>query len=180
LAALLVPGLGPVLAIGAAGGVLLGGLAGEKLGGAAENTVFAGLPDDEFYIYEDALRQGRSVVVVMAENTEQETAVRDIFIRTGAESVDRAREMWWLGLRDVEKEHYSAKGGNFDRDEKDLRRGFEAALHPENRGKPYEQCLSTLSGRYPDTWNSAAFREGFERGCRYRDERKKPTVKSAS
>jgi hypothetical protein len=178
LAALLVPGIGPVLAIGAAGGLLLGGLAGGELGNVAEKTVFAGLPEDELFVYEDALRQGRSVVVAMAENGEQENAVRNIFTQTGAESIDRAREMWWLGLRGAETEHYQAHGGNSQQDEKELRRGFEAAQHPKNRGRSYEECNSTLQERYPDTWNSAAFRQGYERGCKYYEERRKLKVEA--
>jgi hypothetical protein len=174
IAALVVPGLGPVLAIGAAGGALLGALAGGTLGGAAGSAAFSGLPEDEFIIYEDALRQGRTVVVAMAADSTEANTARNVFTETGAESIDRAREMWWLGLRDIEKEHYEARGGNFQKDEKDLQRGFLAAQLPENRGKPYDQCQSTLSKRYADTWNSAAFRLGYERGCKYFEEHRKP------
>jgi hypothetical protein len=173
MAALLVPGLGPILAIGAVGGSLLGALAGATLGGVAANTTFAGLPDDEFFIYEDALRQGRTVVVAMAADNVQANETRNVFPKTGAESIDRAREMWWLGLRDIESEHYKAHGGNFRQEEKELQRGFEAAQHPEHRGKSYDECQSGLAKRYPDTWNSAAFRQGYERGCKYFQERRK-------
>jgi hypothetical protein len=177
LAALLVPGLGPVLAIGAAGGLLLGALTGAKLGGTAENTLSAGLPEDEFFIYEDALRQGRTVVIAMAENDTEATAGRNVLTKTGAESIDRAREMWWLGLRDIESEHYKARGGNFQQEEKDFRRGFETAQ--QNCGRSYDECQSVLSNRYPDTWNSAAFRQGYERGRGYYEERRKPRVGAA-
>jgi hypothetical protein len=179
MASLLVPGLGPILAIGAVGGTVLGALAGATAGGIAGNTTFAGLPDDEFFIYEDALRQGRTVVVAMAADSTQANATRNIFTETEAESVDRARQMWWLGLRDIEKEHYNAQGGNFREEEKDLQRGFEAAQHPDYRGRSYENCQTALATRYPDTWNSAAFRKGFERGCKYYEERRKPKAGAA-
>ena len=35
-----------------------------------------------------------------------------------AESIDRAREMWWLGLSEVEREKDEATGGNFSEDER--------------------------------------------------------------
>jgi hypothetical protein len=87
--------------------------------------VFKGLPEDELFIYEDALRRGRTVVVVMA-NDDEADAVRGALELAGAETIDRAREMWWLGLRDVETEKYTAEGRNFDSDERD----FAADLRP--------------------------------------------------
>ena len=73
IVSLLIPGVGPVVAIGVAGGVILGALGavgGGALGGKLEGKVFEGLPEDELYVYEDALRKGRSVVVVMAEDAQ--------------------------------------------------------------------------------------------------------------
>jgi hypothetical protein len=164
LATLLGPGIGPVLAIGVASGALIGALAGGKLGSLAENSVFSGLPTDELFLYKDTLRHGRTVLVAITADQEQAKVARDILERAGAESVDRAREMWWLGLRDVEKEHYEARGGNFQRDEEIYRQGFEAALQPQSQGKTYAQCRSELSRRYSDVWETEGFRNGFERG----------------
>lgn len=45
--------------------------------------------------------------------TWQANITRNVFTETNAESIDRAREMWWLGVRDIEREHYNAHGGNF-------------------------------------------------------------------
>jgi hypothetical protein len=179
VACLVVPGMGPVLAIGAAGGALLGALAGGTLGGTAGDTISAGLPEDELFIYEDAMRQGRTVVVAMVANDAEANVARNVFTETGAESIDRAREMWWLGLHDIEKEHYQAHGGNFQKDERELQRGFMAAQLPENRGRSYEECQSNLRKRYADTWNSAAFRQGYERGCKYFEESRKPKAGAA-
>src|SRR3984957_17287906 len=111
IVSLLIPGVGPVVAIGVAGGVILGALGavgGGALGGKLEGKVFEGLPEDELYVYEDALRKGRSVVLVMAEDDEAD-AVRGALEHAGAESIDRAREMWWGGVRDAEKEKYKAE-----------------------------------------------------------------------
>jgi hypothetical protein len=160
LASLAVPGVGPVLAIGLIGGALLGALAGAAVGGASERALFSGVPADEVYVYKDALRQNRTIVVVMTKSASEVDEVRVLLERIGAESIDRARQMWWLGLRDVEKEHYNAgAGGNFERDEADFKRGFEAALQNGHGQDQQEQV--------PDTWNNQAYRQGFERGRNY-------------
>lgn len=166
LASLAAPGVGPVLAIGLLGGAVLGAL-GAVTGGTIENYMAQGLPGDELLVYEDALRRGRSVVVVIPENTEQEKIVRGVFEHAGAETLDRAREMWWLGLRDVEKERYQAGGGNFGDDERYFRAGFEAALHSKNRGKSYQEAQRELGDAQPRLHESGPFRRGYERGTEY-------------
>ncbi len=161
-----VPGVGPVLAVGLAGAAILGTI-GAAAGGAIEKSLSDGLPADEIFIYEDALRQGRSVVVVMADSSQQAEAVRGALENAGAESIDRARHMWWLGVRDVEKEKYEISGSDFENDEQDFRCGFEAALHADNRDHSYESCRDKLRDRYPDSHQSDAFRRGYERGGAY-------------
>ena len=131
---LIVPGIGPVLAIGLAGAALLAVLGGAA-GGAIEKSTAVGLPGDELFVYEDALRQRRTVVIAQAENGSQAEAARGALENAGAESIDRARESWWIGLRDAEKETYNSSGGNFEDDERYFRCGFEAALHSEKRDK---------------------------------------------
>jgi hypothetical protein len=111
LASVLIPGVGPILAIGFAGSAL-GLLGGGALGGNLDSSLSDGIPQDELYIYEDALRQGRSVVIAFAENHAQVESAHHSLKASGAESVDRAGEMWWIGLRDIEKEHYDAGGRN--------------------------------------------------------------------
>jgi hypothetical protein len=164
LASLLVPGVGPILAIGVAGGALLGAIGGGAVGGALENSAFSGLPEEELYVYQDALRRGRTVVVAMAEDQTQAQAAREALERAGAESIDRAREMWWVGLRDVEKEHYESVGGNFQADESAYRRGFWAGLRfGRNLQTPEPLDLDPDSG-HPV---SQAFRRGYDRGRAY-------------
>ncbi|MGH7831609.1 MAG: hypothetical protein ACREP8_15700, partial [Candidatus Binatia bacterium] len=84
--------------------------------------------------------------------------------RSGAESVDAAREQWWLGLRDAEEEQYHGDGGDFRRDEQDYRRGFEAALRLKTRGRSYEEATGYLREQYPDLYQKESFRRGYERG----------------
>jgi hypothetical protein len=165
IASLLVPGVGPVLGMGILAGTLLGaiGALGGGAVGAALESEFEGLPEDELFVYEDALRKGRTVVVVMAEGDDAD-AVRGALELAGAETIDRARELWWLGLRDVEKERYTADGANFDRDEPSFRSGFEAALQLRNRNRSYEDCYRELSDR---EFDSEPFRRGYERGLQY-------------
>jgi hypothetical protein len=93
-----------------------------------EESLVQGLPRDEVYVYEDALNRGRSVVIAFAETEEAEEPARNIMTAAGAETVDAAREDWWVGLRDAEEEHYTTTGGRFETDEVNYRRGFESAL----------------------------------------------------
>lgn len=166
LGSLLVPGVGPMLAIGVAGG-LLGAVGGGAAGGAIEDRSTHGIPADELFVYEDALRRGRTVVIATAKNDTEAEAVRGTLEAAGAESIDRVREMWWVGLRGLEKETYEAHGGNFQKDERYFRCGFEAAQHSNNRGKSYDECNVRLGERYPDADKLESFRRGFERGRTY-------------
>jgi hypothetical protein len=173
----LIPGIGTVTAIGLAAlgilGAVGGALAGAAAGAALENVLSDGIPKDELFVYKDALRHGRTVLIALAEDAEQAEAARQALAQAGAESIDAARERWWLGLRDVEAEAYTAQGGNFTQDEAVYRRGFEAALHADVDGKPYRDVAEDLQGRYANVCDTEAFRRGYERGCAYHEGVKK-------
>jgi hypothetical protein len=176
VASALVPGVGPVMAIGLAAAAILGvggAVAGAAAGSALENTLSMGLPKDELFVYEDALRQGRTVLIVLLEQEEQAEMVRDVLAQAGAESLDAAREHWWLGMRDAEAESYSAQGGDFSRDEVLYRRGFEAALHAETAGKSYGEALAYLQAHHSDSCREEAFRLGYVRGQAYQESLRK-------
>jgi hypothetical protein len=182
VASFLVPGVGPVLGIGVLAGTLLGAFGaagGATVGAALENEMFQGLPEDELFVYEDALRKGRTVVVVMTEDDEVD-AVQGALELGGAESVDRAREMWWLGLREVEKERYTAGGANFEQDERAFRGGFEAALQLRSRNQSCEDCYQEPAERDARVDESEAFRRGYERGLQYLEAFKKHAKYSIS
>jgi hypothetical protein len=171
LAAAILPGVGPAIGIGLAASALLdigGAISGAAAGGRLEKELTEGLPKDEVFVYEDALRQGRTVIVSLAEDGDQAAVSRGVFQRNGAESIDAAREQWWVGLRDAEKEHYTQEGRDFARDEKEYRLGFESALHLQTRGNSYEQFESYLESLHRDIYQTAAFRRGYERGQNYR------------
>jgi len=166
----LIPGVGAVVAVGVAAAVLLGAggaVGGAALGQAAEDVTTEGVPADEIFFYEDALRQGRSVVLVLAANRAQEKRAEKILADAGAESLDAARKEWWLGLRDVEAEHYRALGHNFEQDQETYQIGFESALRRECRGRSFAEQADCLKWWYPDVWDSQPFRRGFERGREY-------------
>lgn len=180
-ATMLIPGVGPVLAVGLAAAAALGvggALGGAALGEAADHRSTEGVPSDEIFFYEDALRQGRSVVLVLAADSDEAQRARDILGAAGAESLDAARESWWVGLRDAEKEHYQALGENFAKDHDAYRMGFEAGLRRECRGKPVKDARECLRDLYPDVWESKAFVSGFERGVAYRERAETEDVKS--
>ena len=114
----LVPGVGPITAIGLLGAAILGA-AGATIGATAGNKVerdaSQGLPEDEIFVYEDALRKGRSVVVALVDDHDSELKIRDLFKRSGAESIDAAREQWWIGLRSAEESRYPKSSATFPR-----------------------------------------------------------------
>ena len=177
----LIPGVGPVLAAGIAGAALLG--VGGAIGGAAVGSTVderdtAGIPADEVFFYEDALRQGRSIVMVLVQDEAAQQRARTALAAAGAESLDAAREAWWIGLRDAEEEHYAALGENFAKDQDAYRQGFEAGLRRECRGKSAQNARECLKDVYPDVWESKAFIAGFERGWAHRDRVEKDAATS--
>jgi hypothetical protein len=168
-AGFMVPGIGPVLGMGALGAAALGlagGVAGGAVGEQMDRGMMDGLPKDEIFIYEDALRQGRSVVICLARDEAERVEVERVLRREGVESIDAARHRWWTGLRRAEREHYMADGSDFETDEQIYRRGFETALNPEFRGRSWEQAVYILAERDLD-WSTECFRKGYERGQRY-------------
>jgi hypothetical protein len=177
IVAALIPGVGPITAIGLLGGAILaaaGASVGAVAGGKMENAMTEGLPEDELFVYEDALRKGRSVLIALADGQADASRLRPLLKAEGAETVDAAREQWWIGLRGAEQEHYSAFGRNLSDDEKFYRLGFESALHARTRCKEYDQVLAEmtvqieeLERRYPGAEVAEPFRRGYERGRDY-------------
>jgi hypothetical protein len=176
VASLFIPGVGPIVAIGlAAAGILGAGgaVAGARIGNALETESTHGLPEDELFFYEDALRSGHTVLIVFAEDEPQAQQVRTLLRTAGAESLDAAREKWWIGLRDTEKVHYDDPGHHAENREALYRCGFEAALRPGLRGKSYEQAKQGLRSTYPDRCEHTLFIRGYERGQQFEAQRAK-------
>jgi hypothetical protein len=182
-ATLMVPGVGPVLAAGILGAAVLGlggAVTGATLGEALEEGMEEGLPHDELYLYEEALRKGRSVIIAFVEDDDQADKIRNIFGQEGAESVDAAREDWWLGLRDAEEQYYQAQGRDFVGNEVSYRRGFEAALNTRFRGKKYSEVSKELEEFCHESGTDEAFRHGYERGLAHLTSLREKTRKATT
>jgi hypothetical protein len=170
----LIPGVGPITAIGLLGAAIAGAAGatvGAAVGDKMEKSTIEGLPEDEIFVYEDALRKGRSVVVALAENDDSAKRLREIMKNEGAESVDAAREQWWVGLRSAEESRYSQSGKKFGDDEKFYRLGFEAALHARTRCMEFDQVSGEMNAALEDVQREnpgmnveEAFTRGYQRG----------------
>ena len=170
----LVPGVGPITALGLLGAAVLGA-AGATIGAAAgsriESATYQGLPEDEIFVYEDALRKGRSVLIALADDEPAAARVRKVLERSGAESVDAAREHWWTALRSLEEGRYRQSGRSFSEDEKFFRLGFQAGMHARTRCMEFDQvsaemdaALEDVQKRYPGADVEEPFTRGYQRG----------------
>ena len=169
-----VPGVGPVTALGLLGAGILaaaGAVVGAKAGGRAERATYEGLPEDEIFVYEDALRKGRCVLIALADDEPSASSVREILQSGGAESIDAAREQWWIGLRSAEQGRYSKAGRNFSEDEQFFRLGFQAAMHARTRCMEFDQvsaemdaALEDVKQQYPGKDVEEPFVQGYQRG----------------
>ena len=168
-ASLIVPGVGPVIAAGVLGAALLGiggAATGAVAGEATEEFLGEGLPHEDLFVYEDALRKGHSVVVADVDDGDEDRT-NEIMQRHRSLDVDELTDNWWQEHRNAERTSYQAQGGDFERDEESYRRGFQAALHGKHRGKPFDEVQQELRNSYDDDQLDSAFRQGYERGRRY-------------
>jgi hypothetical protein len=147
--------------VGAALLGIVGAAAGAAVGDTVEEELGEGIPHEDVYLYEDALRHGHSVLIAYAEEGEEADQAVEAFRNAGSMDLGTLRENWWRELRDHERSHYR---GNFDQDEQSYRRGYAAALHPQRRGKAYSDVEDDLRTAYVGTVLDIPFREGYERG----------------
>lgn len=180
IVASLIPGIGPVLGGGLGLAALLGGIGGAAVGVAAgdalESSVTEGLPADELWLYDSALQQGRTVLIVTVDDREQRDLAQRVFEESGAESVDAARQKWSVGLSDAETQHYHgdaevrhdhAREGSAESRSETYQKGFEAALRSEANGRPYDTAEPYLKDHYGDIYRESDFRQGYEQGRNY-------------
>ena len=129
-AARLAAGADPALALALLSAAILGAggaVAGIAAGHTLETSLCDGLPKDELFIYEDALGQGRFVVIAFTNKTLSAMAVRDVMARAGAESLDAACRGWRPGWRPVEKP--SGSDGRITGAYSSLRLAFKRTFH---------------------------------------------------
>lgn len=92
IGALAIPGLGPFVAAGpimaALGGAAVGGAAGGLIG----TLIGMGIPEYEAKRYESQLREGRILLAVHSENSDQTKRAKEIFEQAGAEDIATSGE----------------------------------------------------------------------------------------
>lgn len=168
VASLVIPGIGPLVAFGMLGAALLGTVgaaAGSVVGDTVEEELGEGIPHEDIYLYEDALRHGHTVLIAYTDEGDQADRAGEVMRAAGAEDLDVLRENWWQELREGERSHY---GTDFDRDEENYRRGYTAALHPARRGTAYSEAEDQLRTEYANTVLDRPFQSGYERGLNHR------------
>ena len=95
IATLVVPGIGPLVAFGMVGAALLGIVGagvGSAVGDNVEEGLGEGIPHEDIYLYEDALRHGHSVVIAYVDEGDQADNAAKVMRDAGAEDLDAMRE----------------------------------------------------------------------------------------
>jgi uncharacterized protein YcfJ len=92
IGALAIPGLGPFIAAGPIMAALGGSAVGMATGGLIGALVGMGIPEYEAKRYEGALKQGRVLISVHSENSDETKRAKEIFERDGAEDISSASE----------------------------------------------------------------------------------------
>jgi hypothetical protein len=155
-ASLLVPGVGPIIAFGLIGAALFGA-GGAAIGSALETTLSQGVPRDDLFVFEEALRADHSVVIALVDDDLVASRARGILQEEGALDLDTARDRWWAGLREVERPAYAPA------EERVYRCGFEAAQWSDD--------LGNVRPRHGAMVDDPVFRRGWDRGQAYRRDR---------
>lgn len=93
LAALAVPGIGPVLAIGPLAGLLGGAAVGLVVGGILGGLIDVGVPRQYAEYYAEGVRRGGTLVTVQTEDSNSELAM-DILDRHNAIDVEERAAQW--------------------------------------------------------------------------------------
>ncbi len=88
LGALLIPGVGPFIAGGALLATLTGAVTGAVVGGVTAALVdFGGIPESEARQYEEYVHEGKTLIVVTANNNSDAREARQILAQHGAGGV---------------------------------------------------------------------------------------------
>jgi hypothetical protein len=101
IGALAIPGLGPFIAAGPIMAALSGAAVGATAGGVIGALVGMGIPEYEAKRYEARLKEGRILIAVHSENSDQTKRAKEIFERAGAEDISTAGE---ASVKDKDRE----------------------------------------------------------------------------
>lgn len=125
LSAIVIPGIGPVIAagplvalLGGATGAVVGGAAGAVTGGIAASLMHLGIPEDEAGHYVESVRRGNALVTVAVTNNDDAETATNVLRRFNPIDVKSRAEQWrkggWMGYdpnaepytqEDLVKEH---------------------------------------------------------------------------
>jgi len=92
IGALAIPGIGPFVAAGPIMAALSGVAVGATAGGVVGTLVGMGIPEYEAKRYEGRLREGKILMSVHSEDSNQTKRAKEIFERAGAEDIATAGE----------------------------------------------------------------------------------------
>ncbi|HEX2735328.1 MAG TPA: DUF3341 domain-containing protein [Polyangiaceae bacterium] len=93
IGALAIPGLGPFIAAGPLMAALSGAAAGAALGGVGGALVGFGIPEIEAKKYEGKIAGGNILLAVHVDDRAEQSRVRDILKRGGAEDISTTGEV---------------------------------------------------------------------------------------
>ena len=92
IGSLAIPGLGPFIAAGPIMAALSGAAVGATAGGIIGALVGMGIPEYQAKRYEKSIREGRILISVHSESSEETRRAKEIFERDGAEDISSAGE----------------------------------------------------------------------------------------
>jgi len=109
LTAIVIPGIGPIIAagplvalLGGVTGAAIGSTAGAISGGVAASFIHLGISDDEADYYAEAIKRGNAVVTVTAKDQNQAALISDILRRYQPVNLKRRADEWrqkgWQGF----------------------------------------------------------------------------------
>jgi hypothetical protein len=99
--ALVVPGIGPLLAAGPLAAAIGGATAGVAVGGVVGLLKDHGISDEKAEFYAEGVRRGGALVTVHGVDEDREKAARSILDKSGAIEVEQLADEWrragWTG-----------------------------------------------------------------------------------
>jgi hypothetical protein len=101
IGALAIPGVGPFIAAGPIMAALSGVAVGATAGGVIGGLVGMGIPEYEAKRYEARLKEGRILIAVHSENSDETKSAKQIFERAGATDISTSGE---ASVKDKDKE----------------------------------------------------------------------------
>jgi hypothetical protein len=85
---------------------MIGAVALRSAGRGVDRSALEGLPADELFVYKDALRKGRSVVIVRIAEPSKRAQIRKLLDSAQPEGIDPARGLIAVGLGSAEDLRY--------------------------------------------------------------------------